>query len=97
MRQRNADDPTVWNTTNSKALLRRVAAKHQSIGAFQLGNEPGHWAAETPNAPGAAAHGRDFVALKQLLEAAFPNQVRAPMTHDPPPSLALPLDPLLST
>jgi len=83
MRQRNADDTTVWNGTISEILLRHVVAKRQRVSAFQLGNEPGHWAAETYNAPGAAAHGKDFVALKQQLAAAFPDEKERPKIQGP--------------
>eukprot|EP01050_Picozoa_sp_SAG11_P023499 SAG11_NODE_4737_length_1786_cov_1.477178_1_plen_210_part_01 len=50
-----------WNVTNAASLLARVAAhpgQRVTLKAVQLGNEPGHYAAETIGAPTATEHGR---------------------------------------
>jgi hypothetical protein len=74
-----------WNSTNAEALLRHVAANHQTavLKGLQLGNEPGHYSAETRNAPGPAEHGQDFVALRQLLSEVFPDSATRPLIQGP--------------
>eukprot|EP01052_Picozoa_sp_SAG31_P027851 SAG31_NODE_2641_length_5326_cov_9.734647_1_plen_416_part_00 len=74
-----------WNSTNAAQLLRHVARlPHQRavLKAVQLGNEPGHYAAETAGAPTAAQHGRDYRQLKALLASTFGTGA-APLVQGP--------------
>ena len=66
-----------WDPSNAEALIRHALAANQTavLKTLQLGNEPGHYSAETRGAPGAAAHGRDFLKLRRLLDSLF--------AHDP--------------
>eukprot|EP01047_Picozoa_sp_COSAG01_P028887 COSAG01_NODE_1959_length_8800_cov_81.221584_1_plen_594_part_00 len=63
-----------WNASNARLLLKHVATNEQQrvLKSLQLGNEPGHWTAEHAGAPGAAAHGRDYLQLRALLAQLFP-------------------------
>ena len=56
-----------WDSGEAQDLLAHVRDKGQTVWAFQLGNEPGHWQTRHGGVPGPAAHGADFVALRKLL------------------------------
>ena len=74
-----------WDASNAKLLLKHVLANNQGgvVRTLQLGNEPGHFAAETPGAPQAAAHGRDFVKLRALVEELVPDPQARPVIQGP--------------
>lgn len=66
----------VWDSTNAELFLNYIAARPEQraiLGALQLGNEPGHTMAEatglqfmTPE-----EHGKDYVALRNVIESTF--------------------------
>jgi hypothetical protein len=86
-----------WNSTNAEMLFDHMVAQNQSVYAWQLGNEPGHWKARHPSGPDGAQLARDYVALRTLVTDKFQKGNRnpplifgpdtcgpAPMTEDSP-------------
>ncbi len=68
---RHADATRPWDPVDAARLLDHVRTQGQTVWAYQLGNEPGHWQTRNGGAPNATDHGRDFRALKALLDAAY--------------------------
>ena len=65
---------SVWNASDAKLLMRHMKESNQSVYAFQLGNEPGHWQTRH-GGPSPEEHGADFVVLRDLLKENFPGEM----------------------
>ena len=65
-----AESVSTWDSANAKLLFEHMLASNQSVWAFQLGNEPGHWLTRH-GSPTAAEHAQDFIALRELIHTYF--------------------------
>lgn len=67
-----------WDSQDAVRLLKHIVSKRQTIWAFQLGNEPGHWQTRNGGTPNALTHANDFIAFRKVLDTYFSNELDRP-------------------
>ncbi|CAK0826306.1 unnamed protein product [Prorocentrum cordatum] len=72
-----------WDPQDVVRQLDHMQSARQSVWAFQLGNEPGHWQTRNAGFPTPDQHGRDFVVLDELLRRYYPEASRRPRIQGP--------------
>lgn len=74
---------TTWDPQDVVQQLDHMQSARQSVWAFQLGNEPGHWQTRNGGYPTPDQHGHDFVVLDGLLRRYYPDESQRPRIQGP--------------
>eukprot|EP00939_MAST-03C_sp_MAST-3C-sp1_P000787 g787.t1 len=73
---RSGNGSNSWDPQDATRLIRRIKTENQSVWAFQLGNEAGHWQTRNGGSPNAIEHAEDFLTLQSMLDAEFSEDAR---------------------
>ena len=75
---RSKNGSATWDSQDAVRLIERIVSESQTVWAFQVGNEPGHWQTRNHGSPNALTHADDFLAFRRILDEYFPNELDRP-------------------
>ena len=82
-RKAGARRDTAWDPQDFERQARHILDKGQTVWAFQLGNEPGHWQTRNGGFPTPESHGQDFLTLKSFMRTYFNASKSMPRIQGP--------------